>query len=100
MPINHIMAAAHGEWRERQLKLGRCDDKELLNSARLHLTLGMLSLPTADDLNQAKALLQSLSQEIYDALDTRSLVVSFSGFGDVCRRVASSNAGRVLRPAL
>ena len=38
-----------------------------------------LRLPTESMLNKAKLLLEDLSQEIYDSLDTRTAVVRFEG---------------------
>ena len=39
----------------------------------------MLSLPTSADVARAKELFAQLSSEVYDAVDTRSLVASFAG---------------------
>ncbi|KAJ3340490.1 hypothetical protein HDU93_006958 [Gonapodya sp. JEL0774] len=63
----------------RTLKLAGFHESLLIPPARLHLTLAVLSLPTTADIERARKVLRGLSSLVYDALDTRTLMVRIRG---------------------
>ena len=80
----------HGDerWMERlrafqdavlQLQLPDIQRHLFSKPGALHLTLGMLSLTSTDDIQKASRCLEQLSGQIYNQLETRSLLVRLRG---------------------
>ena len=55
------------------------DASVLVRPSSFHITLGMLALPTAEDVAAAATLLRSVSAAVYDVLQTRTLLATVRG---------------------
>ncbi|RKP07311.1 AKAP7 2'5' RNA ligase-like domain-containing protein [Thamnocephalis sphaerospora] len=55
------------------------DPSIFIEPARLHLTLGVMRLDTAEKVAQAVSVLRGLSAKVYDALGTRTFLVQLRG---------------------
>ncbi len=84
------------------LKLPNLRDTDFIRPAALHITIGMLSLPTAEHVERARRLLQWCQRSVYDAVDTRSVVVRLEGLdamgNDGCRSWNYCSACSSCRP--
>ncbi|PHJ26058.1 akap7 2 5 rna ligase-like domain protein [Cystoisospora suis] len=55
------------------------DDTLFISPRRLHFTILLLKLPTKQDEEECKRVLESLSPAVYDAVDTRTMLLHLKG---------------------
>ncbi|PFH37287.1 hypothetical protein BESB_037450 [Besnoitia besnoiti] len=81
IPLTDARLAERFKIFKSQLQTAHPDLDEALfaQAHRLHFTLLMLRLPGKEDEEQCQRLLESIGPAIYDALDTRSLVIHLKG---------------------
>jgi 2'-5' RNA ligase len=95
IPLSHALGERYERWRTKALSLLPPEShSSLVPAPSLHLTLCMLTLPTPDAVAKAQQVLQDAAADVYDAVDSRSLVCTFEGL-DVFDRDSLTDANVV-----
>jgi hypothetical protein len=95
IPLSHALGERYERWRTKALSLLPPEaHSSLVPAPSLHLTLCMLTLPTPDAVAKAQQVLQDAAADVYDAVDSRSLVCTFEGL-DVFDRDSLTDANVV-----
>jgi len=92
-PVVDALAAWQREVLDRYATLSGLDSTVMVAPSSFHLTLGMLSLPTRDAVDEASQLLRAQSARLYDLLRTQTLLVTVQGLRMMERSGRKRRAG-------